>query len=139
MKASSEGIDKVKVKNVLDTEVNPATEEKQDDLLAQIEVLEGIVGQIQADIATLNAKDFATEVTLLDIQTGVRSLEIVRIDQADATTTYFGWAAAGQAENDSVWKIKRLSISGNVTSINFADGDVAYDNIWDNRAALTYS
>lgn len=65
--------------------------------------------------------------------------EAVRIDEANATTTYLGYAAIGSAEAGGVWKIKRITESGTVTSIEWADGNDSYDNIWADRAALSYS
>ena len=63
----------------------------------------------------------------------------IQIDEASSTITYAGYAAVGTATSAASWRIKRISISGTVTSITFADGDANYNNIWDNRAALSYS
>lgn len=67
--------------------------------------------------------------------------ETTLIDAADANTTYIGKTKEGSSADTSqaIWMIKKISVSGTVTTINFADGDVKYDNIWDNRAALSYS
>lgn len=62
-----------------------------------------------------------------------------RIDEASATVTYFGFAPVGSAEGSSVWKIKRLTVSGSVTKLEYADGDTSYNNNWSNRASLSYS
>ena len=62
-----------------------------------------------------------------------------RIDEVSTTLTYFGSAAVGSSEGSAVWKIKRLSISGAITSVAYADGNINYDNIWANRASLTYT
>lgn len=81
----------------------------------------------------------ATEDTLLLLNSGSNSLYSTRIDEASATVNYFGFAAAGSAEGSAVWRIKRLTVTGTVTDIKFADGDTNFDNIWTNRAALTYT
>ena len=62
-----------------------------------------------------------------------------RIDEASSTVTYFGFALVGSSEASSVWKIKRLLISGSITKLEYADGNTNYDNNWSNRASLTYS
>ncbi len=62
-----------------------------------------------------------------------------RIDEASSTVTYFGFAPVGSSESSSVWKIKRLSVSGSITKLEYADGNINYDNNWSNRASLTYS
>lgn len=61
------------------------------------------------------------------------------IDEASATVTYVGIAQIGTATSASSWQVKRISVSGNVTTITWADGDDEFDNIWDNRASLSYS
>jgi len=55
----------------------------------------------------------------------------------DADLLYEAWAASGSATSAAVWKIKRIKQSTNLTE--WADGNDAYDNIWGNREALTYS
>lgn len=62
-----------------------------------------------------------------------------RIDEASASVSYFGFAVVGSSESSSVWKIKRLSVSGSITKLEYADGNISYDNQWSNRASLTYS
>lgn len=61
-------------------------------------------------------------------------------DQYDATTGYLGEAIPGSSSADAVWRIKKLvfGTDGDVTT-TFADGNAAFDNIWDDRASLTYS
>lgn len=51
--------------------------------------------------------------------------------------TYIGLAAPGTAESAAAWQIRRENdTSGNV---DWADGDTDFDNVWDDRASLTYS
>lgn len=61
-----------------------------------------------------------------------------RLDEASATVTYVGKAKMGSADASAVWQIQKISVSGNVTSITWADSNSAYDNVWNNRASLTY-
>lgn len=63
--------------------------------------------------------------------------ESVRIDDT-GTYQYFGNATIGSAEGDAVWKISRLT-SANPQALLWADGNANYDNVWTNRASLTYS
>ena len=62
----------------------------------------------------------------------------VRLDQVDANTLYIGEAPIGSAEANPVWRIRKFLVSGTVSSIYWADGNQQFDNIWDNRASLTY-
>lgn len=48
---------------------------------------------------------------------------------------------AGSVDADAVWRIRRITIQsddGDVV-IEWADGDIAFDNIWDNHLILSYS
>jgi len=53
---------------------------------------------------------------------------------------YFGYA---HPENDSedapVWRIKKMLKVGTIYTFKFADGNSNFDNIWDDRASLTYT
>jgi len=66
------------------------------------------------------------------------STDTLRIDAASSTVTYIGTAAAGSATSAAVWQVKKIDSSSG-TSILFADGNINYDNVWDNRASLSYS
>jgi hypothetical protein len=61
-------------------------------------------------------------------------------DQYDAATGYVGDALPGTATSAALWRIKKLvfGADGDVTT-TFADGNDLFDNIWDNRASLSYS
>ena len=60
------------------------------------------------------------------------------VDEPDATTTYIGKAQQGGATANAIWQIKKISVSGTVTSITYADSDDLYDNVWDDRSSLIY-
>lgn len=63
----------------------------------------------------------------------------MKIDELADGTVYVGKALAGSATSSSVWQIKKISVSGTVTTIAWADGNQEFDNSWDNRALLSYS
>lgn len=54
--------------------------------------------------------------------------------------TYRGDALPGTTTATAAWRVTRLSLSsdGDI-EILYADGDDAFDNIWDNRLSLSYS
>lgn len=62
-----------------------------------------------------------------------------RIDEADSATTYVGEAVVNSSESDSVWRIKKITVSGTVTSIKWAGGSTAFTNQWSGRTGLTYT
>ncbi|MCS6281444.1 MAG: hypothetical protein HUM72_12500 [Dolichospermum sp.] len=57
------------------------------------------------------------------------------VDQANSTTLYLGEGLYGALTSESKWKIKRIDLSSGVV-IKAASQD--FDQIWDNRASLTY-
>lgn len=70
----------------------------------------------------------------------------VTVVEADALTTeiddagtylYVGKATPGSATSTAAWQILRVV---NATgSSKWADGDKSFNNVWDDRASLTYS
>lgn len=58
----------------------------------------------------------------------------------DTTTTpgstYIGKAAPGSSESDPVWQIQK--VVGDTSGI-YADGDAEFNNVWADRASLSYS
>lgn len=65
--------------------------------------------------------------------------EATRLVYASATVSYLGKAPAGTATSSAAWKISRITTSGDNVTIEWADGNTNYDNIYDNRASLSYS
>ena len=69
-----------------------------------------------------------------------RVKETIKREVVDATTTYVGYATAANsaATSAAVWKICKITSSGGeVTDVTWASSK--YDQIWDNRASLSYS
>ena len=64
--------------------------------------------------------------------------QATRLDDT-GTVTYVGKADPGSATSAAVWSIFRMTETGDDLVIEWADGDANPDNIWDNRASLTYS
>ncbi len=63
-----------------------------------------------------------------------------RTDWISDDEFYYGEASPGSLESDGVWMIKKVTFASDddMTEL-FADGDPNFDNIWDNRAGLSYS
>lgn len=72
--------------------------------------------------------------------TGSSSVDYAtNVDDASATVTYVGKALPGSSAASAVWQITRITTSGTVTLTAYADGDSNFDNVWNNRAALSYT
>jgi hypothetical protein len=68
--------------------------------------------------------------------------QALQLDDVTTTNvTYVGVAPIGTSTSAAGWQIKRIDESGtpNTLVITWADGDDSYNNVWDNRGALSYS
>jgi hypothetical protein len=85
----------------------------------------------------------ATSVTLADSsQTQVVSAIlpfISNFDDQGAGTTYTGYALRGASNAAASWFIMKSVLSAGITTIRFASAPYVMDQIWDNRASLTYT
>lgn len=54
---------------------------------------------------------------------------------------YMGTALPGSATSDPKWQIRKLTFDGsnNPTDMQYANGSIEFDKIWDDRASLAYS
>lgn len=57
-------------------------------------------------------------------------------DSINNQLLYTGRAGIGALTNASSWRISRFDFSSGL--LTFADGDELFDNVWDNRASLSY-
>lgn len=74
----------------------------------------------------------------LDTTGGSGPLAVI-VDEPSAGVTYVGKAAIASATSAASWQIIKMVESGTTTTITWADGNSSFDNIWNNRAALSYS
>lgn len=63
---------------------------------------------------------------------------LLLLDESASPITYIGLAALGSDTSQAVWQIKKIDETSGI-EITFADGNADFDNIWDNRASLTYT
>ena len=58
-----------------------------------------------------------------------------------ANPVYIGYTSPGMVTSAAAWQIRRITYdaSNNVTAVEFAGGGNDYNQVWDNRAALSYS
>ena len=66
---------------------------------------------------------------------------VVLAKRVDTTTTantiYVGAAPVNSSNADPVWQMKKITTT-NGADVTWADGDGNYNNVWDNRASLSY-
>jgi len=68
--------------------------------------------------------------------------EKIRIDYAGGLVAiYIGFAQPGTAEDETGWKIMKLTYdaNSNMTQLDWANSDAEYDKIWDSRAGYSYN
>ena len=63
----------------------------------------------------------------------------LRLDDVGSGTTYIGDALPNTATSASTWRIKKMVETGADLEILWADGDANFDNVWDDRAGLSYT
>jgi hypothetical protein len=66
------------------------------------------------------------------------------IDFVGDTVIYKGWAVPGALTSQAVWKIQRIEFVGADKDVVYTwagvtSNEANYDQIWDDRASLTYS
>ncbi len=61
------------------------------------------------------------------------------VDEVNSTLSYLGKALPGSATSSPVWQIKKITITGTVTAIKLANGSSGFNQVWDDRASLTYT
>lgn len=76
-----------------------------------------------ADAARLNAQDLKTIIKR-------------KIDTVNTYLKYVGEAGPGALDSEAVWRIRREITQGALTTISYASP--AFDQVWDDRATLTY-
>ncbi len=67
------------------------------------------------------------------------SSTVTLIDEVSDTVMYIGIANSGDLTSDANWQIKKITKTGDITSIKYADGTADFVNVWDDRASYTYS
>ena len=78
----------------------------------------------------------ATQILLFEPQ----SDQALRLDDT-GDLTYVGKAIPGSIESAAVWQIFRMdeTAGGGDLDIEWADGESAFDKVWDDRMTLSYS
>lgn len=59
----------------------------------------------------------------------------LRVDQSSSTIIYLGEGLFGALTSEAKWKIKKIDLSSGVAITSSSEN---FDQIWDNRASLTY-
>lgn len=63
----------------------------------------------------------------------------VQFDNAGSGVYYLGYSGPGVGTDAASWQIQRVTSSGGDVVVEYADGDSLFDNVYDDRAGLSYS
>ena len=63
----------------------------------------------------------------------------VKFDGEDPSVSYIGETNFGTATSSPTWRIFRLVYSSKSFTLQYADGDDEFNNVWDDRLTLSYS
>ena len=71
---------------------------------------------------------------------GSRNIALQLDYQLGSNPIYIGMAPPGTLTSAALWQIRKLAFDGNdnVTSIKYANGSPNFDQVYDDRAGLTY-
>jgi len=72
---------------------------------------------------------------------GARFTTKLTYDGTSERVQYVGTAYAGTATTAKAWMIKKLTydVSNRLTDVQWANGDAAFNFVWDSKASYTYS
>lgn len=59
--------------------------------------------------------------------------------EVSPSVAYLGQAEAGTLTSAAAWRIRRITTSGGDVTVQYADGNTDFDNVWTARASLSYS
>ena len=94
----------------------------------------GINDESYIPVGIINAIDKTGYVTVEQLAT----LTPTWIDEPDASTTYIGYSTDGNKANPST-AIYKIAKSSTATEFYVVSGGTKFDQIWNNRASLTYT
>ena len=108
-----------------------------------VQISDGSVTATITDVSGKKSLDVnVTDITINKDNDSITSWQAelkTLIDAFSDTVTYIGKSAPNSSTSSAVWLIKKITESGTVTTIAYADGDANFNNVWDNRTSLTYS
>ena len=94
----------------------------------------GINNESYIPVGIINAIDKTGYVTVEQLTT----LTPTWIDEQDANTTYIGYSTVGNKANATT-AIYKIAKSSTATEFYVVSGGTAFNQIWNNRASLTYT
>ena len=91
-------------------------------------------------LAVVNMQHYPDSTTESIVRETTPHLVSAMAYDSNGNVEYIGKTTPGTSKATAGWQIKKFSYTGsNVTDIQYSDGDIEFDNIWNNRESLSYS
>ena len=100
-----------------------ATEENQRKELERLAEMQKSIEELKGKVEAINNKTM---------------YQPIAEDNTTANTVYKGFANPGANQSEAVWAILKISNQKGLVSYKWADGDMHFDNIWNERTKLNY-
>lgn len=113
-----------------------------DNVAAEISVITEKVVPTSGDWIIIEdgaAGDIKKRIDVDNVGTATVPLALQYDDTEAGGIAYKGEAAAGTLTSALAWRITEITTTGPDVVILWADGDVDFNNRWDDRASLSYS
>ena len=133
--------------NITDEIITPKTELESivfNEITTEININDGI-----DEISIIEPTDelgikFAEVLIVTNPNPADGELEVpynVQVDFVDSDLIYKGWADPGSATSSPVWRIQRMTFVGSDEDLvlEWAEGNGNFNNVWNDRAGLSYS
>lgn len=123
--------------------VIPETPDRWDEVLewlSSIDTASRMKPQFPSGLATAAKQD--SMITAIGNISGTSRYTTLLDETTTTNVTYIGKAVltgSSIATSSAAWQISKFDESGSVSTLKYADGDELFNNIWDNRASLTYN
>lgn len=117
------------IADMLDPDAAPmggATEAKQIEQITKLTDLNTAIATLQTSVATMDSK--------------LSYEDPMRVDDSGAEILYKGFSnKLAPVDGQADWAIQRIRKENGIDVYTWANGDRAFDKVWDNREALIYS
>ncbi len=100
-----------------------ATEQNQQMELIRLADMQKVIEELRGKVDAINNKTMF--------------LPIIE-DNTNANSVYKGFAVPGANPADAVWAILKVNNRKGIVSYQWADGDMNFDNVWNDRKTLNY-
>lgn len=104
--------------------------------IAELQDIGTTVALIQTQVAGLAQDITGPNGTTLDVLLQSQSYAL-QLDESASPITYIGQALPGSSTSSAAWSIKKMDETSGLV-ITWADGSSEFNQVWDDRASLTY-